>query len=101
MQRFLRGVDQVSHKSFNFSEVTGLHQRYANTLTEISIRPKLKVGIVIRSVYLQMVFRVHSKKESNLVFLCILCETEALDGRNYDLKAVPKCLPKNYSRLQQ
>ena len=62
MQRFLKGVDQVSHKSLNFSEVTGLHQRYANTLTEISIRPKLKVGIVIRSVYLQMVFRVHSKK---------------------------------------
>ena len=63
MQRFLKGVDQVSHKSFNFSEVTGLHQRYANTLTEISIRPKLKLGIVIRSVYLQMVFRVHSKKK--------------------------------------
>ena len=71
MQRFLRGVDQVSHKSLNFSEVTGLHQRYANTLTEISIRPKLKVGIVIRSVYLQMVFRVHSKKKNLISFFFV------------------------------
>ena len=95
--KILRGVDLVINLVHNFSEVTGLHQRYANTLTEISIRPKLKVGIVIRSVYLQMVFRVYSEKKSNLLFLCILWETEALDGRNFDFQ-VPKW-PKN-SRQQ-